>query len=197
MAPKTKEQFAQIRQKSRALILEAALSLFAEKGYTATSISMIAKEAGISKGLMYNYFKGKQELLRAIVIDAVEMGENWLEEEMSTTASPEEHFEHLVDLLVEQIRANPRYWKLLTSLVFQREALEPLLPEIEGKKEKTIELAIQLFSSMGYEDPLTEALFFGATLDGIFFQYLAVGEEYPLDSMKAQLIKRYCKRNSH
>lgn len=191
MTPKTKDQFQQIRQRSRTAILDAALTLFAEKGYNATSISMISKEAGISKGLMYNYFSGKEELLKAIILDAMEMGESWLVEEMETEASPEEHFIHLVNLMVDRVKDNPRYWKLLTRLAFQREVIEPLRPLFEEKKQKTIELAIELFSSMGYQDPLQEAFFFGATMDGLFFQYLAMGDEYPLDTLKDHIINRF------
>ncbi|MEM1218838.1 MAG: TetR/AcrR family transcriptional regulator [Bacteroidota bacterium] len=196
MAPKTKEQFAQIRQRSQQAILDAALSLFAEKGYFATSISMIAKEAGVSKGLMYNYYGGKEDLLRAIIYDAVETGENWMNEEMSTQASPEEHLIHIVELMIHQIKENPRYWRLMTSLAFQREALAPIMLEIEDKKEKTMEMSAELFRSMGYEDPMTEALFFGATLDGIMMQFLAIGDEYPMDTMKEHLIKRFCHRGN-
>jgi AcrR family transcriptional regulator len=49
-------QNRQIRSDKRDLLKNAALKLFAGKGYHATSISQIAIEAGISKGLMYNYY---------------------------------------------------------------------------------------------------------------------------------------------
>jgi len=48
-------------------ITEAALAAFADKGYTATRVEEVAKRAGISKGLLYLYFKTKEELFRAVV----------------------------------------------------------------------------------------------------------------------------------
>ncbi|MDR1653742.1 MAG: TetR/AcrR family transcriptional regulator, partial [Prevotellaceae bacterium] len=69
--PRTKEQYEKIRNEKRQLIKQTALSLFADKGYDATSISEIAKKAGISKGLMYNYFTSKEELLQIIWDDLV------------------------------------------------------------------------------------------------------------------------------
>ena len=71
MSPRTEKQYEQIREQKRALILETALRLFADEGFHSTSISKIAKGAGISKGLMYNYFGSKEELLKDIVISGI------------------------------------------------------------------------------------------------------------------------------
>ena len=64
--PRTKEQFEEIRSRTKLKILKNALELFAEKGFKGTSISDIAKAAGVSKGLAYNYFKDKNELMFAV-----------------------------------------------------------------------------------------------------------------------------------
>ncbi len=52
-------------------ITEAALLAFAEKGYAATRVEEVAKRAGVSKGLMYLYFKTKEELFKAVVKSVV------------------------------------------------------------------------------------------------------------------------------
>ncbi|WP_413375972.1 TetR/AcrR family transcriptional regulator [Alkalihalobacillus sp. 1P02AB] len=44
-------------------IMRAAIKVFAENGVKLTKISMIAKEAGISHGLVYHYFNSKEEVL--------------------------------------------------------------------------------------------------------------------------------------
>jgi len=66
MSPRTSKQFEEIRENKRAQIISAAIECFSTKGYHAVSISELAEFAGISKGLMYNYFKGKDELLRCV-----------------------------------------------------------------------------------------------------------------------------------
>jgi len=48
-------------------ILDAALSLFVEKGYTATRLEEVARAAGISKGTLYLYYDNKEELFRSMV----------------------------------------------------------------------------------------------------------------------------------
>lgn len=48
-------------------ITDAAFAAFAEKGYAATRVDDVAKRAGVSKGLLYLYFKTKEELFKAVV----------------------------------------------------------------------------------------------------------------------------------
>jgi AcrR family transcriptional regulator len=48
-------------------ILAAALASFAERGFAATRLEDVAARAGISKGTLYLYFKGKEELFEAVV----------------------------------------------------------------------------------------------------------------------------------
>ncbi|MCL6617889.1 MAG: TetR/AcrR family transcriptional regulator, partial [Anoxybacillus ayderensis] len=48
-------------------ILQAAIDMFAEKGYAATSTSEIAKRAGVAEGTIFHHYKTKKDLLLAIV----------------------------------------------------------------------------------------------------------------------------------
>ncbi|MGH6905850.1 MAG: TetR/AcrR family transcriptional regulator [Geminicoccaceae bacterium] len=52
-------------------ILAAALESFAERGFAATRLEDVAARAGISKGTLYLYFKGKEDLFKALVREAV------------------------------------------------------------------------------------------------------------------------------
>ena len=54
------------RSDKRAQILDAALEVFSRKGVFATRIADIASEAGIAYGLVYHYFKNKEEVLNTI-----------------------------------------------------------------------------------------------------------------------------------
>jgi len=53
-------------------ILSSASACFSEKGFRATSIGDIARRAGISQGAMYTYFRGKDDLIVAIVSEEAE-----------------------------------------------------------------------------------------------------------------------------
>jgi AcrR family transcriptional regulator len=48
-------------------LLEAALDLFVEKGFTATRAEEVAQRAGVSKGTLYLYYPSKEELFKAVV----------------------------------------------------------------------------------------------------------------------------------
>lgn len=52
-------------------ILSAALQLFSEKGFSAARIEDVASRAGVSKGVIYLYFKDKTALLQALVHQAI------------------------------------------------------------------------------------------------------------------------------
>ena len=57
---------------TRERIVEAARSLFAEKGFDRTTTAEIAREAGISEGTIYRHFKSKKELLMECVIPVLQ-----------------------------------------------------------------------------------------------------------------------------
>jgi AcrR family transcriptional regulator len=52
----------------RALLLEAATKLFVERGLHATPTSAISKEAGVSAGILFHYFKTKDDLIDELYV---------------------------------------------------------------------------------------------------------------------------------
>ena len=54
-------------EERRTAILDAALSAFSAKGYHATSLDDVAREAGVSKALIYEHFASKQELYADLI----------------------------------------------------------------------------------------------------------------------------------
>lgn len=62
MARRTKEQSEETRQQ----IIEAARSVFHRNGVTGSSLEMVAREAGLTRGAIYWHFKGKAEIFLAV-----------------------------------------------------------------------------------------------------------------------------------
>ena len=60
-------RFQRRKEDRPAEITQAALAAFAEKGYAATKVDEVAKRAGVSKGLLYLYFKTKEDLFKAVI----------------------------------------------------------------------------------------------------------------------------------
>lgn len=67
-----KERFDTMREATLEKIHSAAVVLFSKKGLSSTSVAEIAETAGISTGLMYRYYKSKEELFGSLVAEALQ-----------------------------------------------------------------------------------------------------------------------------
>lgn len=81
----------QRRKEARpAEIIEAALTLFVDKGYAATRLDDVAKLAGVTKGTVYLYFTNKEELFKAVVretlVPELELAETLIQDHQGTWA---------------------------------------------------------------------------------------------------------------
>lgn len=190
MAPRSKEQFKEIRENKKELIRMNALKLFAEKGYHTTSISMIATEANISKGLMYNYYSSKELLLRDIVESGFRAIINTLvsgsEKEISDI-----NIEAMILLNKEMINSDLQFWRLYFSIIAQPSILEIVKEEALLMYDQILSIFKEYFRKNGYEDPGTEAVFLGSVLDGIFLNYILNPDKYPLDKVLDKIITMY------
>lgn len=193
MSPRTSAQFDEIRQRSRQRIMAAALELFGTRGYAGTSINQIAKAADISKGLMYNYFDSKQDLLQQILQSNMEEGEQWWQEILAMELSAFEKIEKVTEKSLQVVQEDEHHWRLLTSLMFQPHVLEGMEALLEQKVTTLQPQATALFEELGVPFPEKEALLYAASLDGMFLQYLSLGPHYPLKEIADHLLDRYRK----
>jgi AcrR family transcriptional regulator len=65
--PRTKLQNEQLKQERKQMIAECGLKVFCEKSFNGTQMTDIAKKLGVSHGLIYHYFKNKQELFEYVI----------------------------------------------------------------------------------------------------------------------------------
>lgn len=65
-SPRNPEQNAEIRQERREQILQAALTVYVQKGYAAAEMADVADRVGLARGLVYYYFHSKRELFQAL-----------------------------------------------------------------------------------------------------------------------------------
>ncbi len=56
----------------RAQIVAGAVKLFSQKGYERTTVQQVAKKAGVSTGLIYQYVHDKEDLLLLSILDVVD-----------------------------------------------------------------------------------------------------------------------------
>lgn len=86
-------------------IIEAALELFAQRGYLATSMSDIAAQLGITKAALYKHYVSKQEIFDRIVERMSELDYERAKEYDMPEAAPDGFADAYVNTPVERIRA--------------------------------------------------------------------------------------------
>jgi AcrR family transcriptional regulator len=89
-------------RRTKERILEAALGLFADEGYEATTMRDVAREAGTSLGLAYRYFASKEEFALALYMRLAEESEAWAREGL-TGGTVAERFEAAMLAKLDQV----------------------------------------------------------------------------------------------
>jgi len=190
MSPRTSEQFNEMRESAQHKIMDTALDLFANVGYYPTSISQIAKKAGISKGLMYNYFESKESLLREIVFRGVDSFTESFDPNRDGILTKDE----LILLIRESfklVRKHRDYWKLYFSLMMQSSVLEVFADDFELRVEQLMSMLTNYFREQNNGNPEVEMRFFIVTLEGIAMNFVMDPAGFPLDKMEQRLIELY------
>ena len=83
-------------------ILDEALTLFAEKGYDGTGVDLIAERVGIKGPSLYKHYKGKEEILNALIDVAEERYEEMFGSEKNIGKIPKDR-EEFIKVTMERI----------------------------------------------------------------------------------------------
>jgi AcrR family transcriptional regulator len=190
MSPRTVAQNKQRRLASKQKILAAAFSLIAKNGYEGTSIAQIAGEAGVSKGLLYNYFDSKEELVKTLVVTAMEEGDKIFADMFCE--DPRITLKNLFHWFFKEMRERHDYWRLITELTFKIEKFDFVHDLAVTKMHEYVGLLESLLAQIGYKNALGEARIIAALFDGIGIEALVLKDDYPLAEMEEYLINKYC-----
>jgi AcrR family transcriptional regulator len=192
--PRTPEENERIRRATIEHILETALILFCSKGYYSTSIEDVAKQAQISKGLLYHYFKGKEEVLAALVdirINDVLVVMN----AAKTKSTPAEQIRHIAEGALDDVQQKPEVFRFYLNL-FTQPKLDPVVAKYSQKlmdeQARQFEVQTEMFCKLGVANPRQRSLYFSSTLQGIMLMFSTYPQSFPLDAVKAQVIAEFC-----
>lgn len=188
--PRTSEQYKEIRSEKKHKIMDAALELFASEGYHVTSISKIADKAHMSKGLLYNYFQSKEELLLEIVDEGFRELINNFDLNNDNILTDDE-FDYFINSMFEIIDTKRTFWKLYFSLLLQPSIAKIIESKVMTLYQPMIDIMEKYFAKKKYKNPRIEALMFGSMLDGIGLNYIMNPTLYPVEEVKSYLIEKY------
>lgn len=189
MSPRTAEQNEEIRQQTQKQIVDAAFELFANEGYSKTSIAAVAKKAGISKGLIYHYFESKEAILEAIFNQLVEIGEQVTD--FPEDFGPAEKIKQTLEQTFEFIEKETGMGRLMVSLALQPGVFDSLKPKLDNVQERQRLMFKEIMWDLGYAEPELEAYQLGALMDGVLMGYITMGEDYPLAELKKKILEEY------
>lgn len=195
MAPRTKEAVEIIRKEKMQVIEKAAIEVFAENGYHASSISLIAARAGISKGLIYNYYSSKEDLLKKVVFTTLEE----MFQVFEFTGSMENlDFESVMHKMIDDgfdwVVQNRDFLKIYFGMILQPSVLSVVEKEMWEMAVPYFEKASIIFAAGGSDDPLGEIRYFNSMLDGIFLNYVLDPDSFPLQKIKQKVKDQYTKK---
>ncbi len=191
MSPRTKQVNEQLKQKRRNQIILTALENFAHRGYHRTSINDIAKAAGISKGLIYNYFESKEDLLinvlKFVLLQAVDTIFKSIDKK-SKTLTPLEMMAYGIGRFFDVMQKEADLWKLSISLAMQVADI-PNIHQVLVQMFDMVYLQIeQLLKVNEVPDASVKARLIAAQLDGIALHYFVMGNNYDLETIKRVFI---------
>lgn len=125
---------------SRVRILEAALSLFSEKGYEGASTREICELAGITKPTLYYFFQNKEDVYRALIDCSFKDFKTVIESGLSEQGSFRERLRLIAEQLFEQARSRPDLVKFLFSAVYSPNL--PFSAQVQSSYESSTALLL-------------------------------------------------------
>ncbi|MGQ1889425.1 TetR/AcrR family transcriptional regulator [Thermophagus sp. OGC60D27] len=179
-----------MKEIKRERILKEALTLFATKGFHATTIEAIAKAAGVAKGSVYNYFESKEAIIRAVVFDTILEAVDWMDPNHDGVITEGEFFE-MIRKSKKWLVENREFLILYYSTVTHPKVNKLLENELWQILEPHMKKAEDFFIHHGFGNPIAEVRFFFAMLDGISVNYVVDPHNFPLDHAVDRLIKYY------
>jgi TetR/AcrR family transcriptional regulator, repressor of fatR-cypB operon len=114
-------------------VIEAALELFAERGYHGTSVPSVMEKAGVGGGSLYRLFEGKEALVNAVFRDAKARLERALREDLAPDLPPREVFDAFWARLAGFARTEPLRFRFLE--------LQDHAPYLDGESRQ-LELSV-------------------------------------------------------
>lgn len=112
-----------VAEARRTQILEAAVQVFAEKGFHRATVRDVAQAAGVADGTIYNYFKNKKALLLAMITQFAEI--NQIAELVAQLGQVND-----IETIIRAIVANR-----LELIARRRELIQALLPQLISDRE--------------------------------------------------------------
>lgn len=128
--PRSKEQFQKIKDARENQILESALYFFALRGYDGVSGDDITKNVGCSHGLLYHYFKSKEELFDCLLQRVIKVKYLEIIKDVDIKQKPKFFVQDLLDAYINALNSPRTDYACTIYLVLNLHLQKKVLPKI-------------------------------------------------------------------
>lgn len=190
VTPRTAAQFETLRADAQDRLERAALAVFARRGYGAATVRDVAREAGVAQGLLYNYYRGKDDLLAAVFRRS--MGDVQASfAAAAVDAPPAERLARLVRAAFAVVREHLAFWQLVYGVRQQPDVVAALGPDLHAWTDGVRATLESHLRAVGHPDPGTQARVLFAAIDGVAQHFALDPARYPLDAVAERVIATF------
>jgi AcrR family transcriptional regulator len=177
--------------RSRDSLLRAATRHFSERGFSATSIDDVCREAGVVKSAVYWHFDSKEGLLTAVLEETATAWIDGIVASVQQTGDPRERLSRAIAGMRELVERRPALLRLLHSMLLERTGENPATREVLLRVFDRARRALTdgIAEVVGTRPPGLESVaeLALAALDGIFLQHQLRKDRAELDRLFAEL----------
>ena len=179
------------REKSIERLMHAALDLLKEKSFNAVRVEDITARAGMAKGSLYMYFKGKEELyIRAIR----EIYFQPMREQMDLildNSNPLEGLRGIVDYIFDDAMHGQQSESMFRAIM-DKSLMELIRKELCSFLGGYLASVEKMFNELGHDNPKQKAYLYFVVLDGLYIYRILslLGMEHWQSAESAEKLKR-------
>jgi len=178
---------------NRVKILDAAEELFARRGYAATSVREIVREANVTNPMLYYYFGSKEDLFAHLLSERLQQWWTRLQDASSSCTTPYELFVTWIRLIIHAARERPVTLRFMyTALLGPREGLP-----VAFIRDRHVEMARGMMAQLARVSPETTkerrrfvTLMLQGMIDTFVFFEMETGQTSPVDDVAHALAAR-------
>jgi len=111
------------RRKTRAILVDAAMRVIAEKGLEAATNAEVFSEAGVSRGTFYNYFETKEDLLKAVADELVDQLNDQINGDTKDIEGAPERMAWTFGRFLQRTKDDPVWARVLLSIAAKNSPL--------------------------------------------------------------------------
>ncbi len=164
-------------------ILDAARTVLARRGFAGTTVSLVAAEAGVSRGLLHYYFKNKEDMLVRVINENMAASVILMQDLLARSRSATDIADRLVEALQQLFKHDPDFFNLFfeaEAAARQSPTLEAELQSLYGNFRRAIQEGLEAAIDRGEIAPAIPAGGLSAILtsiiDGLGLQLLTETE---------------------